>query len=123
MTSDSKNAVNWNDFGVYRNGEYGRDLPTNWLPVTSIDLGCGYEWEEFHAFWSPTARRYFWHGSAGCSCNSWADDVDAEADFRNGGRADLLRAIREWCVKAECSIDIYERAMSEVRAFREVSDD
>lgn len=53
--------------------------------VTVVELGDGgYEWEEFKVFYSPSQRMYFWHGGAGCSCNSWSDDVHSVGDFENG---------------------------------------
>jgi len=65
----------------------------DWQKVAYLeDPKCDYEWAEFRAFYSPSARRYFWHGDSGCSCNGWGDDVSTAASFENGGRADLLRA-------------------------------
>ena len=77
----------------YNKGEYTRRSgTTDWVEVGQLGDGGGYEWTDFNVFYSPTARRYFWHGDSGCSCNSWSDDLGAAADFEDGDRAALLRA-------------------------------
>jgi len=63
----------------------------DWVSVADLGEG-GYDWIEFKAFYSPNARRYFWHGDRGCSCNSWSDELRDATDLQNGSRADLLRA-------------------------------
>lgn len=89
---------NWEDYGIYSWGiDDGHTLPTNWQHVITVtDGGGGYEWATLHAFYSPTARRFFWLGDSGCSCNSWGDGVGSEADFHNGTKKDLERAVREF---------------------------
>lgn len=65
----------------------------DWVRVAALEDGrCDYEWTEFRAFYSPSARRYLWHGDSGCSCNGWGDDVRTPSDFEDGDRAALLRA-------------------------------
>lgn len=64
----------------------------DWVEVALLRNGAGYDWSEFNAFYSPSARRYFWHGDGGCSCNMWIDGVDNADDFENGDRAALIRA-------------------------------
>lgn len=84
-------SINWPDFGIYNwDGTHAPD----WAHVVSLGDGGGYEWTTLHAFWSPTARRYFWASGSGCSCNSWGDGLSSESDFENGAKADLQRAIR-----------------------------
>lgn len=84
--------LDWTDFGIYE----PHDLPTDWQHVLSISDGAGYEWSEFYAFYSPTARRFFWSGGSGCSCSGWGDDLKRETDFENGSKADLERAARDF---------------------------
>lgn len=81
--------INWSDFGIYGTHQ----LPTDWQHVLTVDEG-GYEWTTFHAFWSPTARRYYWSGGAGCSCNYWSQDLSTVADFEDGPKDALARAVR-----------------------------
>lgn len=83
-------AIDWNDFGIYDSS----NLPTDWRYVLTLDEGGGYNWATLHAFWSPSARRFFWLGNSGCSCTSWSDDLRGEADFENGDKAALRRALR-----------------------------
>lgn len=83
-------GIDWSDYGVYEH-----ELPTNWQHVATIDVGS-YEWATFHAFYSPTSRRYFWLDDAGCSCSSWGDYVRSEADFHNGTKTDLIRAVHSF---------------------------
>lgn len=92
----------------------------DWVLVGELGDGGGYEWTDFNAFYSPSARRYFWHGDSGCSCNSWIDDLSAAADFQDGDRAALLRAW-EVFAKDSYSIDVteYLNGASTIRDFRE----
>ena len=103
--------INWTDYNIYHDVH----LPTDWVPVTAIDTSGGYDWKTFRAFWSPSARRYFWHGDTGCSCDSWGDSLRTEADFGNGDLA-AIRAFAEWaCLSATVALD----AVAEVQRFRE----
>lgn len=65
----------------------------DWEPAVSLVFG-DWEWTEFHAYWSPSARRYFWHYDSGCSCNAWGEDLRTAADFENGDKDGLLRGLR-----------------------------
>ena len=65
----------------------------DWVEVARLaDSGGGYEWTQFNVFYSPSARRFFWHGDSGCSCNSWEDGVSSAESFENGDREALVRA-------------------------------
>ena len=75
----------------------------DWVEVARLGEG-GYDWCQFNAFYSPSARHYFWHGDRGCSCNSWSDDVASASDFQNGDREALLRAWDAFSKENECSI-------------------
>lgn len=68
-----------------------RRLPgtEDWLEVAKLGDQGGYSWSDFNAYYSPSARRYFWHGDSGCSCNGWGDELGSSEDLQNGGRADL----------------------------------
>lgn len=84
-------TIDWSHFGIYDRTD---NLPTDWQHVLTLDEGVGYDWATLHAFWSPSARRFFWLGDFGCSCNLWGDDVRSESDFENGDKAALRRALR-----------------------------
>lgn len=88
MSGTALENVLWDD--------YSTDAPwfknVDWIPVTSIDLGGGYEWEEFHAWYSPSARLYYYGSGSGCSCNSFADDYHQLEDFESTPRKEELRA-------------------------------
>jgi len=72
------------------------------VPVVSVNLGSGYDWEEFHAFFSPSRRRFFWASGAGCSCNSWHDGLRTLDDFENGvSRADVMAAMNRFFDESE----------------------
>lgn len=43
----------------------------DWIEVAAYDSGGGYEWAIWKCWWSPSARRYFYDGDSGCSCNAW----------------------------------------------------
>ena len=65
----------------------------DWVEVARLgDDGGSYDWTDFNAFYSPSARRYFWHGDSGCSCNGWTDGLGTSADFEDGDKEALLRA-------------------------------
>lgn len=111
-------SITWGDFGVYDH----KNLPTDWMHVTSIESGC-YDWCALHAFWSPSARRYFWLDASGCSCNSWGDYLSSEADFSNGSKSDLMAAIRSFADEYDYSVSAVQTidAATEVSRFREVT--
>lgn len=52
------------------------------------------DWTLFEAFYSPSARRYFWYQDNGCSCNTPYDDVSSSADFQNGDYARLVKTVK-----------------------------
>ena len=94
----------------------------DWTEVAEMDDGRGdYEWTEFKAFYSPSARRYFWHGDGGCSCNGWGDEIHSLSDFEDGDRAALLRAWKTFT--EENSYDFsaadYADGVSKIRNFKE----
>jgi hypothetical protein len=102
--------------------EYRRIRGTaDWVAVTSIDEGGGYDWTELRAYYSPIARRYFWHGGSGCSCTCWGDGLRSADDFENGDRSALIRALRafaddnEHSVSASSALD----ATSAAQTFKE----
>jgi hypothetical protein len=94
----------------------------DWVEVGQLgDGGGSYDWTEFRAFYSPSARRYFWHGDSGCSCNGWGDDLSTAADFEDGDRASLLRAWEEFAKDHSYDINArdYTDGVSEIRQFKE----
>lgn len=98
------------------------DGTEDWLTVADLEDGRGdYEWTEFKAFYSPSARRYFWHGDGGCSCNGWGDDVSTPADFEDGDRAALLRAWKTFTEDHSYDFDTndYLSGVAEIRNFKE----
>lgn len=100
---------------VYRDWAEGLDF----VEVVDVDFGGGWEWDEFHAWYSPSKRRYFWSYGAGCSCNSWGDELYKIDDLSNGSKADLERALRSYLddaynVRASDVLD----AVRQVKTFR-----
>lgn len=94
----------------------------DWVEVGQLgDDGGSYDWTEFRAFYSPSARRYFWHGDSGCSCSGWGDDLSTSESFENGDRAALLRAWEEFAKDHSYGMPTpdYLFGVSEVRKFRE----
>lgn len=94
----------------------------DWVSAAELDDGAGgYEWTEFKAFYSPSARRYFWHGDSGCSCNGWGDGVGSASSFEDGDRAALLRAWEAFAKEHQYSIHVneYLSGVSEIRNFKE----
>jgi hypothetical protein len=105
----------------WKTSEY-RTIPgtEDWVEVATLGDQGGYSWTDFNAFYSPSARRYFWHGDGGCSCNSWADGLTSSADFENGDRETLLRAWETFAREREYSITLteYQSGVSEIRGFQ-----
>lgn len=94
----------------------------DWVDVAEMEDGRhDYEWTEFKAFYSPSARRYFWHGDGGCSCNGWSDDVKTVSGFEDGDRAALLRAWKVFTEENSYDFDAndYASGVSEIRNFKE----
>lgn len=68
----------------------------DWVPVVTMDDGGGYDWQTFHGWYSPTARRYFWGSGAGCSCNDFTEEYRTVSDFESGDRPALMAALRRF---------------------------
>lgn len=92
----------------------------DWEHVLSIDEGGGYDWTSFEAFYSPSARKFFWVSGAGCSCDSIGSDVYSVADFENGDRDALARSIRSFAEDYSYAVPAPEviRALDAVRDWR-----
>lgn len=92
-----------------------------WYYVTEAGDDGGYDWTVWRAYYPPSARRYFWHGDSGCSCNTWTDDLDSAEDFSNGSRTDALNALREFAKEHSYSISGPEvlDTNAEIRTFKE----
>ena len=54
-----------------------------------------YGWAEFAA-WRHPSGRYYWFADSGCSCSEFGDGFDSVADFCDGDRDALERALRTW---------------------------
>lgn len=93
----------------------------DWIEVARLGDQGGYEWTDFNAFYSPSSRRYFWHGDGGCSCNSWSDDLGSSADFEDGDRAALLRAWEAFAKEHPYAITVndYLPGVTTIRNFKE----
>ena len=105
----------------YNTNSYKRMIGTeDWAEVADLGEG-GYSWAEFKAFYSPSARRYFWHGDTGCSCNGWDDDLATSADFQDGDRAALLRAWETFAKENDYDITTpdYFAGVIEINNFKE----
>lgn len=91
----------------------------DWVPVVSVDIGGGYDWDEFHAWYSPSARKYFWGSGSGCSCNSFSQEFYGPEDFSNGNRDALKSALGLYFDETYLNHNEERvRALSAVRDFR-----
>lgn len=119
----STGPVNWADFGY--DSERAAEMPAGWVHVATLSDRDGCDWAVLHAFWSPVARRYFWHGDRGCWWfrSTWSDGVRSEVDFDTGDRADLLRAIRAFAIDYGHTLTAVDAAdaAAAVQDFREVT--
>lgn len=79
------NDLHWGDFP---DGLTGLD----WTGVAHVDLGGGYDWEEFAVWFSPSQRIYYWASGAGCSCNSFGEGLRSVGDFESGDKAAAIAA-------------------------------
>lgn len=67
----------------------------DWYEVTAFGH-YDYSWSEMMAWYSPSARQYFWISGSGCSCYSLSEEFESIASFENGSRDDLIRAIKRY---------------------------
>ena len=84
----------YNTHTAERQEAFLRDA-ADWVEVTELSY-YDYDWAILRAYYSPSARRYFWYGASGCSCYDWKDDINSPADFESGDRRALIRALREF---------------------------
>lgn len=114
MSDDSLKKFNYNTCAY-------QPIPgtEDWVEVADLGEG-GYSWTEFKAFYSPSARRYFWHGDSGCSCNGWSDDLSTVADFGDGDLAALLRAWETFTKEHSYAFTTadYLSGVTEIRKFK-----
>lgn len=103
------NTRDWEEYGVYYRAMGGSE---DWQHVVSMMSGGGYDWVELHAFYSPSARRFFWHGDSGCSCFHWGADLRV-GDFEDGDRDALLRGLEafasehDWAIRTQDALDAH----------------
>lgn len=93
----------------------------DFVEVVDVNFGGGYEWDEFHGWYSPSKRRYFWTSGSGCSCNSLGDDIYKISDLSDGAKADLERALRaylEYSYPYPAHPSDALRAVAQVKQFR-----
>ncbi|UJQ87193.1 hypothetical protein SEA_BAILEYBLU_55 [Arthrobacter phage BaileyBlu] len=86
--------------------------------------GGGYDWSSFHAYYSPSARRFFWYTDSGCSCYGPMESVDSIGDFEVGSREDLIRAWNAWAVVTrdyDVTLDEKISGALEIRRFKEAA--
>lgn len=69
---------------------------SDWVAVVTMDYGGGYDWQTFHGWYSPAARRYFWGSGAGCSCNDFTENYQSPGDLESGDRHALMAALRRF---------------------------
>lgn len=102
---------------VYR--DWAKEL--DFIEVVDVNLGGGYQWDEFHGWYSPSRRRYFWSGDGGCSCNAWGDNLYKLDDLENGSKDDMERAMRSYLdgVYNVSASDVLD-AVRQVKTFRPV---
>lgn len=94
----------------------------DWVKVATLHGSeGGYDWADFNAYYSPSARRYFWHGDSGCSCNSWEEGVSSAADFEDGDRDSLIRAWKDFAETHTYNITTTQRqsGADAIRSFKE----
>lgn len=94
----------------------------DWQHVVTLgDAGASYEWTTLAAYYSPSARRYFWLGGSGCSCNSWYDDATSVEAFENGDRDALVRAVKSFADDHEYSFPGSEASetLATIKTFKE----
>lgn len=76
-----------------------------------------YEWAEFKA-WRHPSGRYYWFSDSGCSCSEFGDGFDSAADFEDGDRDALERALRTWhAVRGEyaCPVQVVIECVEKLR--------
>lgn len=66
----------------------------DWVEVYNYCGGESYEWHDLEAFYSPSARQYFWISGGGCSCSYLWEYVETVDDLENGDREALIRAVK-----------------------------
>ena len=97
------NKQDWAEYDIYEAMEGSED----WQHVVSLVGGGGYDWTELHAFYSPSARRFFWHGATGCSCTYWGSGLTV-GDFEDGDRDALLRSLEAFASGHDWVIDTWD---------------
>lgn len=112
---DPPQAFDWSlhDYATIKGTE-------DWHLVTEVDSGSTYDWDILRVYYSPSARRYFWHSDGGCSCNGWSDNLESADDFENGDRAAAIRGIKSFGENLyHGDKEQVQDAISELRTYRE----
>lgn len=66
----------------------------DWKHIAYATSGGGFDWEEFHCWYSPSERQYFWIYGSGCSCHDLSDLIPHKGSFENGSKQDAIRALK-----------------------------
>lgn len=69
------------------------------IPVTKIDLSCGWDWDEMEIYYIASEKRFFWLSGQGCSCDWLWGDYPVLGSLQNGFRQDAINAIRAYISK------------------------
>jgi hypothetical protein len=93
----------------------------DWIEVVSeSDDSLCYEWDEFHAYYSPSVGKYHYASDRGCSCDYFGDYYTSVSDFQVGDLADVVRSLLDWNrgydSKAKTSLDTPIEIKREIRA-------
>ena len=80
---------------------------SGWLDMTELSIpgwtevlvkyDGGWDWNYFGAWYDHDARSFYWHSDSGCSCNDPGDSISELGDFKQGRKAELIAAYKEWC--------------------------
>jgi hypothetical protein len=89
------------------------------IPVASISLGCGYDWDEMEIYYIESEKRFFWLSDRGCSCSWLWEDFPVLGSLENGFRKDAVNAIRSYMSdKSEYDQNHGIQAIGDVMSFR-----
>lgn len=69
----------------------------DFVSVIDIEASLSYEWDEFHAWYSPNERRYYVATGQGCSCNWIGEEYGSKHDLDSyGSRTELMKIVTDY---------------------------
>ena len=94
----------------------------DWVEVIDVCANLSYDWDEFHAWYSPKDRTYYWGADSGCSCSYYGYYIKSTSQFQSSQDKEVLaRSLSEYLKDNHYSHDDRARYKAALREFKPIT--